>query len=245
VNLHDVCERLKARLREEARSVGATVSFSEERGFPIRVYRGCSRYSFEGGILVGEAARLVDPISGEGIAIAIESAHIAGRVLVSLFEQGDLGPRALEAYDQAILKRFRLELDVTDLVVSAVRQRALQKLWLWSFRWMSTTASRDPEYASQVGGIFAGLIPNWRAFSPEILLKPLAHLPAFCLEELGPLDRNLPARMLRLGEAYVAWQGELARAWQDDPAALKSWAKELAEKQRRVVSELTRAAATA
>jgi geranylgeranyl reductase family protein len=242
-NLHAVFARLKARLIAQGRAVGTTPSFSKERGFPIRVYRGRGRYSFDRGILVGEAARLVDPISGEGIALALESGVIAGRVLPELLERDALGEASLAAYDAMIVERFCLELDVTDLVVSAVRQRALKRLWLWSFRWMSTTASRDPSYAEQIGGIFAGLIPNWRALSPELLLKPLLHLPAFAWGELAGLGDSPLARLSSAAEAALALDSEVWRAYQADPGSFTSWAREIAGKHGRIMGHLARARA--
>jgi geranylgeranyl reductase family protein len=240
LDLHALFSRLKTRLTAEARAVGAAVTFSQERGFPIRAYRGPRRYSFEGGILLGEAARLVDPISGEGIALALESAHIAGSVLGAAFERGELDARALRAYDAAIEARFRLELDVTDWMVSVVRQRALHKLWLWAFRWMSATASRDPNYANQIGGIFAGLIPNFRAFSPEILLKPLLHFPAFFRDELSALGSRPPERWLRLAEELFDFQNDVTRAWEADPEGLAHWVREISAKQSGLMARLGR-----
>ncbi len=89
LNLHTFFARMKARLNAEARALGTPIAFSEERGFPIRVYRGRSRYSFDGGILVGEAARLVDPdLRGRHRGCTRECAHRRPRAASTLRARG-------------------------------------------------------------------------------------------------------------------------------------------------------------
>lgn len=241
-HLHDFYGRLRDRISREANQVGASISFSKERGFPISVYSGPTRYSFERGILIGEAARLVDPISGEGIALALESASIAARVLVRACECNDFSAESLATYDAEIESRFGTELGVADLVVSAVRNRTFLATWLSMFRWMGSTAQRDRQYASQMGGILAGLVPNWSAFSPRLLAKPLANLPTFWLEELRAESEPHNERWHRRRRALGEWPFDLIRGYAEDPTAFAAWSAELAAKQRRVLAGVARQA---
>jgi menaquinone-9 beta-reductase len=58
-------------------------------------------------LVVGEAAGLVNPLTGEGIDYALESGRLAGEHLAELLAAGDLSPGALGAYDQALRARFQ------------------------------------------------------------------------------------------------------------------------------------------
>jgi flavin-dependent dehydrogenase len=58
-------------------------------------------------LLVGEAAGLVNPLTGEGIDYALESGKLAAEYLVSMFAAGDLSRQALAAYDQLLRQHFQ------------------------------------------------------------------------------------------------------------------------------------------
>lgn len=61
---------------------------------PRALYSACA-------LRIGDAAGLADPLFGEGIAYALESAHLAAPVLVSALH-GDGGANALRPYAQAL-----------------------------------------------------------------------------------------------------------------------------------------------
>lgn len=58
-------------------------------------------------LLVGEAAGLVNPLSGEGIDAALESGRMAARHLLDAFAAGDFSPGRLMAYDAALRERYQ------------------------------------------------------------------------------------------------------------------------------------------
>jgi flavin-dependent dehydrogenase len=58
-------------------------------------------------MLVGEAAGLVNPLTGEGIDYALESGKLAAEHLVGMFAAGDLSRQALAAYDQLLRQHFQ------------------------------------------------------------------------------------------------------------------------------------------
>jgi len=57
-------------------------------------------------VLVGEAAGLVNPLTGEGVDCALESGQMAAGKLIRMFEESDLTSRHLEAYDRLLRHRF-------------------------------------------------------------------------------------------------------------------------------------------
>ena len=77
------------------------------QGYPLRVDFATATTVAERILIVGEAAGLVNPLTGEGIDYALESGRLAGEHLADLLVAGDLSPGALGAYDQALRARFQ------------------------------------------------------------------------------------------------------------------------------------------
>ena len=63
--------------------------------------------TYDGGLLVlGEAAGLVDPLTGEGITFALESAELAAQVLGQALDYGGPDRGHLAAYDRILRERY-------------------------------------------------------------------------------------------------------------------------------------------
>ena len=77
------------------------------QGYPLRVDFATASTVAERVLVVGEAAGLVNPLTGEGIDYALESGRLAGEHLADLLAAGDLSRDALGAYDQALRARFQ------------------------------------------------------------------------------------------------------------------------------------------
>jgi geranylgeranyl reductase family protein len=75
------------------------------KGYPIRVDFLAAPTFAERTLLVGEAAGLVNPLTGEGIDYALESGKLAADHLASAFESG-FGSNWLPAYDRLLRDRF-------------------------------------------------------------------------------------------------------------------------------------------
>lgn len=58
----------------------------------------------DGAVLVGDAARMVDAMSGGGITYAMEAGELAGRTIVDAFAGGQFQPKKLAAYERAWAK---------------------------------------------------------------------------------------------------------------------------------------------
>jgi menaquinone-9 beta-reductase len=77
------------------------------QGYPLRVDFPSASTVAERLLVVGEAAGLVNPLTGEGIDYALESGRLAGEHLAELLAADDLSPEALGAYDRALRARFQ------------------------------------------------------------------------------------------------------------------------------------------
>jgi len=91
-----------------ARSVfaGATAA-APIKGFPLRTDFHRSPTVGPRVMLVGEAAGLVNPFTGEGIDYALESGKMAAEAALTCFAEGDFSPRSLSRYDRALRARFQ------------------------------------------------------------------------------------------------------------------------------------------
>lgn len=121
-------------------------------------------------LLIGEAAGLVNPFTGEGIDYALESAMIASESLRDCFTTGDFSEQTLSRYDQALRARFQRYFVLTSLMRRAyMNPRTLDALGRASSRW--------PDVARLIVDILMGRADPLRAFSPGLMLKILSSLP--------------------------------------------------------------------
>lgn len=92
---------------------------SPVQGFPIRFDFPTARTFSERILLLGESAGLVNPLTGEGIDFALESAAIASKNVLAMFSQRDFSFERLKDYDRELRSRFQ------KLFVFLNRMRAL------------------------------------------------------------------------------------------------------------------------
>jgi geranylgeranyl reductase family protein len=85
----------------QARQIGPV------KGYPLHTNFATTPTFAERVLLVGEAAGLVNPLTGEGIDYALESGEIAARHLIAMFATGDLSRSKLAAYDKRLRRRFQ------------------------------------------------------------------------------------------------------------------------------------------
>src|SRR5205814_9824338 len=93
-------------------------------------YRSAGSSYAERVLLIGDAASMVDPINGEGIHTALESARMAARVAGEALRAGDFSEPFLSRYERRWRTRFDLDLRIADLVVTLARNRSLPGLSL-------------------------------------------------------------------------------------------------------------------
>lgn len=238
ISVKDFFKRFETFIQSMANKSGKTVEISSAKGWPIKSYGGARRNFFERGLLIGEAACFVDPVSGEGIPLALESAELGFETLKLAFDRGDFSANTLADYERRWKERWDPDLKVSDLVVSLIRNRYLSKLWIQSFRVMGMTALRDKNYALKIGGIMAGLIPNREGFSPDLFIKSLLHTPPFWMEAFDIRTGHLLFDTFSRGIEWFTWELGVGRDLLNDLDWFKGWASEVSQKQRELVKIL-------
>ncbi|HEY6287626.1 MAG TPA: geranylgeranyl reductase family protein [Ktedonobacteraceae bacterium] len=77
------------------------------KGFPIRVDFARSPTFGERTMIIGEAAGLVNPVTGEGIDYGMESGKMAAEHLTHMFAIGDFSLKQLAAFDKQLRQRYQ------------------------------------------------------------------------------------------------------------------------------------------
>ena len=122
-------------------------------------------------ILVGDAAGLINPLSGDGIQYALLSGRWAAETITNCVKENDFSFQALSAYKQTLQKEMAYDMAVSNLMIKITRNRTFTNLWMEVLKIVFERAKVDKEYAAVIAGIFDGTLPSYKALSPSFLLK--------------------------------------------------------------------------
>jgi menaquinone-9 beta-reductase len=86
------------------------------RGFGLPLGSKKRRISGERYLLTGDAASLIDPFTGEGIAHAMISGNKAGEQILKCFRENNFSENFMSAYDEAVYKRLWNELKLSHML---------------------------------------------------------------------------------------------------------------------------------
>lgn len=151
--------------------LGAARLEGAPKGFPIRTDFHRSQVRRGRILLIGEAAGLVNPFTGEGIDYALESAMIASRVIHHAIEGGDFTERFLARYDRDLRGRFQKAFVLTGLMRRMyMNGHVMDALARACARWPDVTRTI-------VDVLLMRRDPLW-AFSPRVVSKLFRSLPS-------------------------------------------------------------------
>ena len=121
----------------------------------------------DGWLLVGDAASLIDPFTGEGIGNAMISGEFAAEWAVRARAANDYSGAFLQGYDRAVNEYLSSELRLS---------HAMQRLinWKWLLNLVIRKASRSPELADTISCMFDDESQRRRLLSPLFYLRVLA-----------------------------------------------------------------------
>jgi geranylgeranyl diphosphate synthase type I len=120
--------RAMQRMLQSPRLAGARI-IEEVQGYPLYTDFPNSVLSGPRLLVTGEAAGLVDPITGEGIALALESGRMAAQVAHAALEAGDCSGAFLRQYDEQLVAHFgRYFTDARELVLRVSDSRVRDTL---------------------------------------------------------------------------------------------------------------------
>lgn len=133
---------------------------TQVRGWPLTFGSQAGRTSGAGWMLCGDAAGLIDPVTGEGIGNALLSGRLAAETVLA----GDLSARGLSAYDRAWRGHLQGSFRAGHVI-----QELLTRPWVADR--LVRQAARRHQFGTEVAAIVSGAYPKSRAFTPMNLLR--------------------------------------------------------------------------
>ena len=117
-------------------------------------------------LLVGDAASLIDPFTGEGISNAMISGRWAAEQAAASLQAQNFSAAFLRAYDQSVYNRLAKELRLSRRL-----QRLLEYPWLFNF--LAARAARNATLAETLSCMLLDLDLRARLKQPSFYLKLL------------------------------------------------------------------------
>lgn len=141
-------------------------ALEEPRGWNLPVGSTHRRNYGNGFLLLGDAAGLIDPFTGEGIGNALFSAKIAARTAAEAIKTGDVSANALARYDRELWNVLGPELSLSSKLQKLGRHRTLLNL-------VVRKAARNPHVRELISGMMADEVPKNRLANPMFYVKLL------------------------------------------------------------------------
>ena len=120
----------------------------------------------DGFILLGDAAGLVDPFTGEGIGNAMESGKIAAETIIEAKKVNDYSKKFLSTYDEKLWNYLGSELDTSTLLLKLAHYKIL-------LNFVIDRASRNKKVKDVISGMLADEVPKTELSNPMFYLKTL------------------------------------------------------------------------
>jgi len=122
----------------------------------VKTYGGAGPNYFAGGLLIGDAGSFVDPMTGEGITPAIESALIAARVIKEALSKGRTDAGFLATYETEFRSYFDPSMVFVDLCAATMRNWHFRDAWLRALAKACEIAHKDVDFARTAVSSFGG-----------------------------------------------------------------------------------------
>ena len=119
-----------------------------------------------GFLLLGDAAGLVDPFTGEGIGNAMESGKIAADIVLKAKKINNFSNQILSEYDKVLWEYLGSELKTSTLLLKLAHYRIL-------LNFVIDRASRNKNIKNMISGMLANEVPKTELSNPMFYLKTL------------------------------------------------------------------------
>ncbi|MEP6465283.1 MAG: geranylgeranyl reductase family protein [Parafilimonas sp.] len=142
-------------------------------GWILKFFNAQSTITSNRLLLVGDAAGLINPLSGDGIQYALLSARWASETLYTCFEKNDFSAAAIFNYRKKVDAELGYDFALSNLIVQFARNKTLMPVWMKILSVMISRAKEDKQYADTIAGIFEGTYPSQKALNANFILKSL------------------------------------------------------------------------
>jgi len=196
----------------------------------VKTYGGAGPNHFSGGLLIGDAGSFVDPMTGEGITPAIESALIAAPVLMDALTAGKFDAKFLSAYEARFRAYFDPAMIFLDLCAATMRNRHFRESWLRAMVRGCEWAQGNPNFARITGAYFGGLEINPPGILSQIWISMVRDLATLGPRSLRALLKGHSNPLFSAVGDLIGWQIDWWNSVLDDPIWHAGWTMDLERK---------------
>ena len=204
----------------------------------VKTYGAAAANHFDFGVLIGDAGSFVDPMTGEGITPAMESAMLAAPVLVKALETGRFDAEFLSAYERAFRDYFDPAMTFLDFCAAILRNRRLGRSVLHTLARGCERARQDPDFARNAGACFGGLELRPAGVLSQVWLSLVTDFATLLGGRLFGAEDRRPSPLIATVCDLIDWQNDWWSSALGDPIWHTAWAVDVSKKWLRVLSIL-------
>jgi menaquinone-9 beta-reductase len=202
----------------------------------VKTYGGSGPNYFNNGLLIGDAGCFVDPMTGEGITPAMESALIAARIILDVLPRGRLDAKSLSVYENEFRKYFDPSMIFVDLCAATLRNPHYWGSWKRALERGCAFAQKDSKFAATSGACFGGLEVNPSGILAEMWVKAAESLLGIGLKSIFEItDGRVNSVALTLQE-MAGWMNQSWASLINDPFWHVGWTMDVQRKWVRALS---------
>lgn len=191
-------------------------------GWPLTFQEPETRVVSSRLLLVGDAAGLINPLSGDGIQYALLSASWASECIIECVDNDNFSHTALSVYEKKLKKEMAYDMALSQLLVQVTRNRSFTPLWIEVLKILFERAKNDKQYAAVIGGIFDGSLPSYKALSSTFLVKSVAQIGKH-LNETVIKNISDPPKLTSMGFSLMKTVLQVADDVINNPQEQKKW----------------------
>lgn len=224
-----------------AKRIGRGTLIGKMDGWPITFFNTSQKLVANRVLLLGEAAGLINPLSGDGIQYALLSASWAAETLENCLALDEFSQPSLASYAKKVHQEVDFDFALSNLLVQFPRNKTFTKVWMQILSVLIARAKTDKDYADIIAGIFEGTYPSYKALTVPFIMKSLKQ---GGMEISNSLISNLknPDTLLDSSSEAIRFTFNLIEELKQDPFAHLQWAKDTLAKTASVAAHVARAA---
>jgi hypothetical protein len=204
----------------------------------VKTYGGAGPNVFDGGLLIGDAGSFVDPMTGEGITPAIESALIAAPVIKQALLSDRFDLDFLSQYEQEFRLYFDPSMVFVDLCAATMRNWHFRDWWLRTVARGCEIAQKDLDFARSAGACFGGLEIYPASVLGNMWEKTVLELMGLFPRGLLSALENKPNPVWLAARDWFSWQAGWWASITDDPIWHANWQRDVQSKWLSAVSQM-------
>ena len=193
----------------------------------VKTYGSAGPNYFDRGLLIGDAGSFVDPMTGEGITPAMESALIAARVLLNALHSEGHDAGVFSAYEKEYRSYFDPAMIFVDLCAAILRNRHYWGSWKQALVRGCALAQKDTKFAATAGACFGGLEVNPAGILAEVWMKTAESLMVSAPKGVLALMTGNIGTVTTAIEEGTGWLTDSLRSLCHDPYWHTRWAMDV------------------